>query len=100
MIYRNMEQLKLSAGWKVVKVGDTTSDVKEGVNAGVWTVGVIIGSSEMGYSLEAYNHLSETDQAQKIPTKKLRRFFITITTCIHSEQNSVFQYIFQTDMRL
>ena len=62
MIYRNMEALKLSAAWKVVKVGDTASDIKEGVNAGVWSVGVIIGSSEMGLSLAEFNALSEGDR--------------------------------------
>lgn len=62
MIYRNMEQLKLSASWKVVKVGDTTSDVKEGVHAGVWSVGVVIGSSEMGLSQNEYNSMPETDK--------------------------------------
>jgi phosphonoacetaldehyde hydrolase len=66
MIYRNMEVLKLSASWKVVKVGDTTSDIKEAVNAGVWSVGVIIGSSEMGLSLAEFNALSEADQAKAI----------------------------------
>ncbi|MEK5176634.1 phosphonoacetaldehyde hydrolase [Heyndrickxia sp. FSL W8-0496] len=66
MIYRNMEALKLSASWKVVKVGDTTSDIKEAVNAGVWSVGVIIGSSEMGLSLSEYNALSEVDQEKAI----------------------------------
>jgi phosphonoacetaldehyde hydrolase len=62
MIYRNMEALKLSASWKVVKVGDTVSDIKEGLNAGVWSVGVLIGSSEMGLSLEKFHSLSEADQ--------------------------------------
>ncbi|HJF32529.1 MAG TPA: phosphonoacetaldehyde hydrolase [Sporosarcina psychrophila] len=62
MVYRNMELLKLSASWKVVKVGDTISDIKEGVNAGVWSVGVIIGSSEMGLSLEEFSSLSEADK--------------------------------------
>lgn len=62
MIYRNMEQLNLSASWKVVKVGDTISDIKEGVNAGVWSVGVIIGSSEMGLSLDEYNAISQSDK--------------------------------------
>jgi phosphonoacetaldehyde hydrolase len=66
MIYRNMEQLKLSASWKVVKVGDTTSDIKEGINAGVWSVGVIIGSSEMGLSLDEFNALSESEQEAAI----------------------------------
>ena len=66
MIYRNMEALKLSASWKVVKVGDTTSDIKEAVNAGVWAVGVVIGSSEMGLSLDEFNALSEEDQEKAI----------------------------------
>ena len=66
MIYRNMEQLKLSASWKVVKVGDTASDIKEGISAGVWSVGVIIGSSEMGLSLDEFNSLSESEQISVI----------------------------------
>lgn len=66
MIYRNMEALKLSASWKVVKVGDTVSDIKEAVNAGVWSVGVIIGSSEMGLSLAEFNALSKADQEKVI----------------------------------
>ena len=66
MIYRNMEALKLSAAWKVVKVGDTASDIKEGVNAGVWSVGVVIGSSEMGLSQEEFNALSQVDKEQAI----------------------------------
>lgn len=62
MIYRNMEKLKLSAAWKVVKVGDTVSDIKESLQAGVWAVGVLIGSSEMGLSLPEFNSLSETEK--------------------------------------
>lgn len=66
MIYRNMETLKLSAAWKVVKVGDTVLDMKEAVNAGVWAVGVIIGSSEMGLSLAEFNALSEVKKEKLI----------------------------------
>lgn len=66
MIYRNMEALKLSASWKVVKVGDTISDIKEGVHAGVWSVGVIIGSSEMGLSSEEFANLSEAEKQAAI----------------------------------
>lgn len=66
MIYRNMEALELSASWKVVKVGDTVSDIKEAVNASVWAVGVVIGSSEMGLSLDEFHALSEEDQEKVI----------------------------------
>ena len=48
MIFENMRQLKLSDVRRVIKVGDTVSDVKEGVCAGVISVGVLEGSSERG----------------------------------------------------
>lgn len=66
MIYRNMEKLKLQTAWKIVKVGDTTSDIKEGVNAGVWSIGVIVGSSEMGLSIEEFHSLSESEKEEII----------------------------------
>ncbi|MBT2666809.1 hypothetical protein J7J00_15015 [Bacillus sp. ISL-4] len=61
-----MEELKLTASWKVVKVGDTISDMQEGVNAGVWSVGIIVGSSEMGLSLNEYTSLPERDKQNLI----------------------------------
>ena len=39
MIFANMQKLGVTSVRNVVKVGDTISDVKEGVNAGVWTEG-------------------------------------------------------------
>lgn len=66
MIFRNMEALKLTAPWKVVKVGDTASDIKEGLHAGVWSVGAVIGSSEMGMSYEEFAKCSETEKLQAI----------------------------------
>ena len=65
--------MKLSAAWKVVKVGDTASDIKEAVNAGVWSVGVVIGSSEMGLSLEEFNALSQADK-EKVISKTEQSF--------------------------
>ncbi|MCM3630156.1 phosphonoacetaldehyde hydrolase [Paenibacillus glycanilyticus] len=48
MIYRNAEMLGVYPMHHIVKAGDTVSDMLEGVNAGCWTVGVIVGSSELG----------------------------------------------------
>jgi 2-aminoethylphosphonate--pyruvate transaminase/phosphonoacetaldehyde hydrolase len=59
MIYRNMQNLGLFPPKSVIKVGDTVSDIKEGVNAGVWSVGVITGSSEMGLTRDEYNALTD-----------------------------------------
>src|SRR5690625_426637 len=40
MVFQNMIQLEVFPPAQVVKVGDTTSDIKEGKNAGVWSIGV------------------------------------------------------------
>ena len=45
----------------VVKVGDTIADIKEGVNAKVWSVGIVTGSNEMGLTEEEYNHRSSDE---------------------------------------
>ena len=58
MIYRNMIELAVPSVDQVVKVGDTVADIKEGVNAKVHTVGVIVGSNEMGLSESGFNALS------------------------------------------
>lgn len=52
MIYKNMCDLAVPSRFSVLKYGDTVSDVKEGVNAGVWSVGVVMGSNVMGLTEE------------------------------------------------
>lgn len=66
MIFKNIEALQLSSVWKVVKVGDTKADIQEGINAGVWPVGTVIGSSEMGLSSEEFENLSENKKNDAI----------------------------------
>lgn len=66
MIHQNMAVLGLCDAGAVVKVGDTMSDIREGRNAGVWTVGVVVGSSEMGMSKEEFEALSESEQEAAI----------------------------------
>ena len=75
MIFRNMEALGSKSIKQVVKVGDTTSDIMEALNAGVWAVGVIIGSSEMGLSEEEFQALTEEERQQVI--EKTKRIFET-----------------------
>lgn len=74
MIFRNMEKFKLSSVRNVIKVGDTISDIKEGVHAGVWSVGVIVGSSEMGLSEKEYDMLSLDEKTAVI--NKTKQSFI------------------------
>ena len=65
MIFRNMEALDIKKVRRVLKVGDTVSDIKEGRNAGVWSAGIVIGSSEMGLTEEEYNALAPEEQKKR-----------------------------------
>ncbi|WP_079421079.1 phosphonoacetaldehyde hydrolase [Paenibacillus ferrarius] len=50
MMYKNAAALNVYPMHTMIKVGDTVSDMGEGVNAGAWTVGVVKGGSELGMS--------------------------------------------------
>lgn len=66
MIFRNMEKLRLPAPWTAVKVGDTEADIREAVRAGVWAVGVAVGSSQMGLSQQEFISLPEEEKRRVI----------------------------------
>lgn len=66
MVFKNMQALGVMDVRRVMKVGDTVSDIKEGRNAGVYTVGVIEGSSEMGLTKEEFNNMGEIEQTARI----------------------------------
>lgn len=62
MIYKNMCDLSVPSRFSVLKYGDTISDINEGLNAGVWTVGVVLGSNELGLTEE---------EIEKLPAEEL-----------------------------
>ena len=66
MIFKNMEALQITGVDKVMKVGDTLSDIREGKNAGVFTVGIIEGSSEMGLTKAEYEALTAEEKEAKV----------------------------------
>ena len=62
MIFENLKALGVSAVTGAVKVGDTVSDIQEGRNAGVWSVGVVEGSSVLALSQAEYEALSPQER--------------------------------------
>ena len=64
MIFRNMQQFGVQDVREVVKVGDTVSDIREGKNAGVRSLGVIEGSSVLGLTQAEFHALSADARAQ------------------------------------
>lgn len=72
MIYRNMIDLAVPSTDQVVKVGDTIADIQEGVNAKVHSVGVVVGSNEMGLTESEFNLLSENEKMNRIQEVRKR----------------------------
>ena len=50
MCYLNQIQLGVYPGEVCVKIGDTVPDIEEGLNAGMWTIGVVQCGNEIGLS--------------------------------------------------
>lgn len=73
MVFENMKALGISDVKRVVKVGDTVSDIQEGINAGVWSVGVLEGSSELGLSQEEFEAL--TAEERNAACRKVEKTF-------------------------
>lgn len=48
----------------VVKIGDTVVDVEEGLNGGMWTIGVSVTGNEVGLTLEEWQALDPARQAR------------------------------------
>lgn len=74
MIYKNLTVLDIADRREAVKVGDTIADIREGVNAGVWSVGVIIGSNEMALTEEQTEALGADELAARMETVRLRMY--------------------------
>ncbi|MGV8090607.1 MAG: phosphonoacetaldehyde hydrolase [Mangrovibacterium sp.] len=52
MCYLNAIRLQVYPLHKIVKIGDTVADIQEGLNAGMWTIGLTKSGNEVGLSLE------------------------------------------------
>ena len=63
MVFKNLEKLGVTDVRRAAKVGDTLSDIREGKNAGVFTIGVTEGSSQMALSQAEFEALSDADKA-------------------------------------
>lgn len=66
MIHYAAKELDLYPLSHFVKVGDTTVDVAEAHNAGVWAVSVVASSNEVGLSAEQWAALSENDRREAL----------------------------------
>jgi phosphonoacetaldehyde hydrolase len=58
----------------IVKIGDTVADIHEGLNAGMWSVGVVTTGNELGLSLPELlaMGMAERDEAAMAASRRLR----------------------------
>ncbi|MFS0670728.1 phosphonoacetaldehyde hydrolase [Peribacillus frigoritolerans] len=66
MCFKTAMNLQVYPLSKIVKVGDTISDIKEGIYAGMWTVAVLKGGSEIGLSEAEISEMDPYDLQKRM----------------------------------
>jgi phosphonoacetaldehyde hydrolase len=72
MCYENAIRLRVQPLEACVKIGDTVSDVQEGLNAGMWTVGVAATGNEVGWTEQEMNALDDTERQSRVAEARRR----------------------------
>ena len=65
MCLQNVMNLGVTTVEACVKVDDTVPGVEEGLNAGMWTIGLAVSGNEVGLSLKAWKRLSKAEKEEK-----------------------------------
>lgn len=75
MCYLTAIRLRTYPLYTMVKVGDTISDIEEGLNAGMWTVAVARTGNMIGLTEDQLTALPAAEQAARLDTsrRKLRQ---------------------------
>lgn len=66
MIYLNSEILNVYPLSQMVKIGDTVADIQEGINAGMWTIGLTKSGNELGLTPEEIEKCDPAWLAERI----------------------------------
>lgn len=84
MIFENLTKLAVPCLDTVVKVGDTIADIQEGVNAKVWSIGVILGSNEMGLTEAEVKAMPAAELESRMAEVRERMLAAGASYVIHS----------------
>jgi phosphonoacetaldehyde hydrolase len=66
MCYQNAIALQVYPLEAMVKIGDTVSDIQEGLNAGMWTVGVTQSGNCLGLTPDQIERLDKVELARRL----------------------------------
>jgi phosphonoacetaldehyde hydrolase len=72
MCYKNAIQLQVFPFESMVKIGDTISDIQEGRNAGMWTIGLTQSGNELGLPQDMVETLSPDDKDRRLAVIEAR----------------------------
>ncbi len=72
MCFLNAIKLQTYPPRRIVKIGDTQADVVEGLNAGMWSVGVTLSGNEVGLSQSDADRLGAEDRAARVQEAERR----------------------------
>jgi phosphonoacetaldehyde hydrolase len=72
MCYENAIRLRVQPLEACVKIGDTVSDVQEGLNSGMWTVAVAATGNEVGWTEQEMNAIDETERQSRVAEARPR----------------------------
>jgi len=66
MIYENAVRMKIYPLEAIIKIGDTISDMEEGLNAGCWAVGVVQTGNMIGMTEQQWGALSPAEREVRL----------------------------------
>jgi phosphonoacetaldehyde hydrolase len=72
MCHLNAIQMQVGPLWTMVKIGDTPSDIAEGRNAGMWTVGITRTGNEVGLTAREWEQASAQQRTALIAKATVR----------------------------
>jgi phosphonoacetaldehyde hydrolase len=75
MCYRNAILLETYPMEAMVKIGDTLADIEEGLNAGMWTIGITKTGNELGMTEKEVEELEHKDLRSRL--KEIESKFMT-----------------------
>ncbi|MDR1881125.1 MAG: phosphonoacetaldehyde hydrolase [Tannerellaceae bacterium] len=61
MVFENMKRMNCYPASQMVKIGDTVADIQEGLNAGMWTIGLTLSGNETGLARSELAALPESE---------------------------------------
>jgi phosphonoacetaldehyde hydrolase len=66
MCYLNAVRMRVFPMWTLVKIGDTPVDVEEGLNAGMWTIGITRTGNEVGLPPAEWSAAAESERVRRL----------------------------------